>query len=243
MIILFTDFGTTDPYIGQIKAVLAQQAPNEQVIDLLHHVPDFEITAGAYLLPAYVNEFPEESIFVCVVDPGVGGEREAIVARIDKQWFVGPDNGLLDVLAMRAKDVEWWHINYDDSQVSASFHGRDIFAPIAALIASGDLSALRPCAETRAIASMPDDITRIVFIDHFGNLISGYRYDSLQNGNEIHFKGKRICRARTFSDVSPGEAFFYKNSNGLLEIAVNQGSAAEKFNAVAGDRFSFIGEK
>ena len=239
MIILFTDFGTTDPYIGQMKAVIAQQAPNEQVIDLLHHVPNFEITAGAYLLPAYVSEFPTESIFICVVDPGVGGPREAVVARISDKWFIGPDNGLLDVLAKRAGNTQWWHIDMDTRDVSASFHGRDIFAPVAAQIATGDVSSLRKWEGDKTIANMPDDSTRIVYIDHYGNLITGYRFDSLPNGSVIHFKGKKVSRARTFSDVPPGQAFYYRNANDLLEIAVNQGSAADTFKASVGDRFTF----
>lgn len=240
MIILFTDFGTTDPYVGQIKTVLAQLAPNETVIDLLHHVPNFEISAGAYLLPAYVDEFPKYSVFVCVVDPGVGGLREPVVAKIDNQWFVGPDNGLLDVLASRARTVEWWQIDIDESNVSASFHGRDIFAPVAAEVSQGDLSSLIKKEEVKQIPSMPDDITRIIYIDHYGNLISGYRSESLAGRSEILIKNKKVCCARTFSDVLPGQEFFYKNANGLLEIAVNQGSAAEKLNVKVGDRFSFI---
>jgi len=243
MIILFTDFGTTDPYIGQMKAVLAQQVPNEQIIDLFHHVPNFEITAGAYLLPAYIDEFPQHAVFICVVDPGVGGQREAIVARIDDQWFVGPDNGLLDVLAARARKIDWWHIDVDMSQVSSSFHGRDVFAPVAAQIARGDLSSLQPWAGNKQIASMPEDVPRIVYVDHYGNLISGYRAENVPDGKCIHFKGRLVCNARTFSDVSAKQAFFYKNANGLLEIAVNQGSAADHFEAQAGDRFSFSEKK
>jgi len=240
MIILFTDFGTTDPYIGQMKAVFAQLVPNEQIIDLFHHVPNYEITAGAYLLPAYINEFPLGSIFVCVVDPGVGGKREAVVAKLDGQWFVGPDNGLLDVLAQRSSNIEWWHIQSDPSLVSASFHGRDIFAPIASKISQGNFSDLVPWEEPKQLASMPGDVARIIYVDHYGNLISGYRFESLKDKGELFIKGKKIAQARTFSDVLPGQAFYYNNANGLLEIAVNQGSATEKFNAKVGDRFSFM---
>ena len=240
MIILFTDFGTTDPYIGQMKAVFAQLVPHEQIIDLFHHVPNYEITAGAYLLPAYVKEFPIGSIFVCVVDPGVGGKREAIVAKLDGQWFVGPDNGLLDVLAQRSTNVEWWHINSDPNIVSASFHGRDIFAPIASQISQSDLSALVSWRESKQLASMPEDVARIIYVDHYGNIISGYRFENITDTGELFFKGKKISQARTFSDVLPNQAFYYKNANGLLEIAVNQGSAEEMFDAKVGDRFSFI---
>ena len=102
MIVLFTDFGIQDPYVGQLKSVLEQKSPGTPVIDLMHQVPDYNIRAAAYLLPAYVNEFPPNSIFVCVVDPGVGGERIPCVAQIDQRWFVGPENGLFSVLQQRS---------------------------------------------------------------------------------------------------------------------------------------------
>src|SRR5205085_2477038 len=132
MIVLFTDYGVGDPYVGQLHAVLAREAPGIPVVDLFHGVPSFDVRAGAYLLPAYVREFPEDSVFLCVVDPGVGGERKPAMVRADGRWYVGPDNGLLSILAARAGSVESYAIAWRPPGLSASFHGRDLFAPVAA---------------------------------------------------------------------------------------------------------------
>nr|AKQ01249.1 putative protein, putative protein [uncultured proteobacterium Rifle_16ft_4_minimus_1560] len=129
MIVLFTDFGLTDPYVGQLHAVLAREAPGAPVIDLFHSVPDFNIRAGAYLLPAYAREFPPGTVFVCVVDPGVGSGRRAVMLKADKCWYVGPDNGLFEMVQRRATEYECRAIRWRPPGMSASFHGRDLFAP------------------------------------------------------------------------------------------------------------------
>lgn len=236
MIILFTDFGTTDPYIGQMKAVLAQAAPNEKVIDLFHHVPNFDIRAAAYLLPAYINEFTEGSVFVCVVDPGVGGDRDAVVVEADGRWFVGPDNGLFSILIRRAVTKRCWKPGGLSESISATFHGRDVFAPVAAQIASGEMLEKHEVSCCGSSDEWPDDYPCIVHIDHFGNLVTGYRYASLSEQVNVMVNVHIIKKAHTFSDVEEGEAFYYCNSNGLLEIAVNKGSAAFLFGARTGDK-------
>jgi S-adenosylmethionine hydrolase len=138
MIVLFTDYGLTDSYVGQLHAVIAQAAPGEAVIDLLHHVPNHDIRAGAYLLPAYAAEFPEETVFICVVDPGVGSRRAPVMLRAFGQWFVGPDNGLFQLLARRDVDHQAYIIDWRPERLSHSFHGRDLFAPVAAMLARGE---------------------------------------------------------------------------------------------------------
>jgi S-adenosylmethionine hydrolase len=235
MIVLFTDFGIQDPYVGQVKSVLLQQSPGIPVIDLLHHVPDYNIRAAAYLLPAYVNEFPRNSIFVCVVDPGVGGARIPCAVQIDHRWFVGPENGLFTVLQQRSTQSNWWKISVPDEDIPMTFHGRDIFAPAAARLALGDMSGLQEIDAPPVVGDWPEELAEIIYIDHYGNLVSGYRFRKLPQQVSISLNGIKVPYASTFSAVAAGEAFYYANSNGLLEIAVNQGNASKKFRAQMGD--------
>ncbi len=236
MIALFTDFGPADPYVGQVHAVLAREAPGVPVIDLLHAVPAFDIRAGAYLLPAYAQEFPSGSVLVCVVDPGVGGARKALMLAADGRWYVGPDNGLLTLIARRARDVQCNEIQWRPAQLSTSFHGRDLFAPVAAMLARGTLPAHAPvtldCAVT---ASWPDDLPRVLYIDHYGNAITGMRAAIVPQHMVLHLRGQALHFAPTFSAVPPGKPFWYVNANGLVEIAVNRGSAAAALQLQLGD--------
>ena len=137
MIVLFTDFGTRDPYVGQVKARLAEDAPGQLVVDLLHEAPDFNAHAGAHLLAAFSPGFPPGCTFLAVVDPGVGTPRQAVVVLAGGRWFVGPDNGLLSVVAARHTDTKLWRITWRPEGGSCTFHGRDLFAQIAAEIARG----------------------------------------------------------------------------------------------------------
>ena len=230
MIILFTDFGL--PYTGQIKAVLHQLAPGVPVIDLFTDAP--EPMAAAYLLRAYGEEFPPASVFLAVIDPGVGGPRLPAVVEAGGRWYVGPDNGLFEMVVRQAEDsARWWEITWMPERLSATFHGRDLFAPVAARIASGEapakdswaLGLARPLSEIRR-PQWPEDLFRVVYVDGFGNLVTGIRAASLTHETRILAAGKRLKRAATFGDVPPGIAFWYENANGLAEISVNQGSAA-----------------
>ena len=226
MIVLFTDFGLTGPYTGQMKAVLAREAPGEAVIDLFADAPAFDVQCSAYLLAAYAAEFPAGTVFLCVVDPGVGGERRAAAVNVDGRWFVGPDNGLFNVVAMRAREVEWWDLHWRPERLSASFHGRDLFAPVAARIVHGETppgQRMEPKLRTRR--GWPEDLAKIVYIDHYGNAMTGLRANRLLADNMLEVNGHRLKRERTFSAVPPGHAFWYENANGLAEIAVNQGRA------------------
>ncbi|MGB8275409.1 MAG: SAM-dependent chlorinase/fluorinase, partial [Alphaproteobacteria bacterium] len=121
MIVLVTDFGLAGPYVGQMKAVLVREAPGVPVIDLLADAPVFDPMAAAYLLAAYVEEFPPGSVFLCVVDPGVGSGRGAVIMQADGRWFVGPDNGLFAIVARRAGQSRWWDIAWKPPRLSASF--------------------------------------------------------------------------------------------------------------------------
>ncbi len=226
MIVLFTDFGLTGPYVGQMKAVLARRAPDIPVIDLMHDAPAFDARASAYLLAALAGSFPAGSVFVCVVDPGVGGDRAPIVVKIDGNRFVGPDNGLLSLLVRRGEVRQAWRIGRRGETLSASFHGRDLFCPVAAMLASGDRVAGEEISpDTVDRADWPDELAEIVYIDSFGNAMTGIRAVSLPADAVLEAGGACFARARTFSDVAPGAAFWYENSSGLAEIAINCGRA------------------
>lgn len=243
MIVLFTDFGVTGPYVGQMKAVLACRAPGVPVIDLLSDAPTFDPRAAAYLLAAYVAEFPAGTVFLGVVDPGVGGPRKAGVLRADGRWFVGPENGLFEIVARRAQETpRWRELTIPESGVSATFHGRDVFAPAAAALALGMVpdGRDRPLAEMRRPA-WPDDLEQVVYVDGFGNAMTGVRASRLSGDGVVEVAGLKVGRARTFSDVAAGTAFFYENANGLLEIAVNCGRADERLGLKVGIPIKFSG--
>jgi S-adenosylmethionine hydrolase len=226
MILLFTDFGLHGPYTGQVKAVLHQMAPHVPAIDLFADAPVGNPKASAYLLAAYAAWFPVGTVFLCIVDPGVGGTRPAIVVEADGRWYVGPGNGLFELVLRRAAKMRSWDIDWRPERLSASFHGRDLFAPVAAMLANGEPLPGQPrddCADR--CADWPDDLCEIVYVDHFGNAMTGLRATTLPPNTRLAAAGRIFERKRTFSDGPPGAAFWYENSNGLAEIAVNQGRA------------------
>jgi S-adenosylmethionine hydrolase len=235
MIVLFTDFGLAGPYTGQVKAVLAREAPAVPVIDLFADAPAGRPQPAAYLLAAYADWFPAGSVFLAVVDPGVGSGRAAIVAECDGRWYVGPENGLFELVRRRARAARSWDIASSARALSASFHGRDLFAPAAAAIARGELprQAPRP-PESGRRPDWPDDLPEIAYIDHYGNAMTGMRAAALPAAARLAAGGRVLERARTFSDVPPGTAFWYENANGLAEIAVNQGRAAAALGIAIG---------
>ena len=233
---MFTDFGPAGPYVGQMRAVLQMVAPQTPVIDLLNEAPTRDPHASAYLLAPLVEEFPAKTVFLCVIDPGVGSERQPLVVHAGDRWFVGPDNGLFEIVMRRAGSAQAWQIDWRPDRLSASFHGRDLFAPVAAQLANG---ASPPGHEIDAATirrpDWPDDLDQIVYIDHFGNAMTGRRAAAVPQEANLRAAGRWLSRARTFSDRAPGEAFWYENANGLAEIAVNQGRADERLGLAVGD--------
>jgi S-adenosyl-L-methionine hydrolase (adenosine-forming) len=226
MIVLFTDFGTAGPYIGQMKAVLYRDAPGVPVVDLFADAPTAMPKPSAYLLAAYAVWFPPGSVLLAVVDPGVGGDRAAVVVDADGRLYVGPDNGLFELVLRRAHTASSWGISWRPAELSASFHGRDLFAPVAAQLARGASPSdrLGECEIGRR-AEWPDELPEIVYIDHYGNAMTGMRAAALPEGARLGVGGRLLSQARTFSDVPAGEAFWYQNGNGLAEVAVNGGRA------------------
>jgi S-adenosylmethionine hydrolase len=235
MIVLFTDFGLHGPYTGQMKAVLHQRAPGIPVVDLFADAPVGNPKASAYLLAAYAEWFPMGTVFLCVVDPGVGGARPPIILQAEGRWYVGPGNGLFELVQRRAGERHRWTIDWKPDRLSASFHGRDLFAPVAAMLARGEPPPGRPredAADRRT--DWPDDLPEIVYVDHFGNAMTGLRAAVLPRTARLAVAGRMLEGARTFSDRAVGAAFWYENGNGLAEIAVNQGRADRELGLAIG---------
>jgi S-adenosyl-L-methionine hydrolase (adenosine-forming) len=235
MLILFDDFGGQSLYVGQVKAVLALQAPGVPVIDLLHDAPAFRVKAGAHLLAALCPRFPPGSVFLCVVDPGVGSDRHGAVLEVDGRYFVGPDNGLLSVTAARAVHRRFWHIAWKPPRMSDSFHGRDLFAPIAGWIAQG----MFPTPKLLSVPALQvdlggNDLPEIIYIDGYGNAMTGLQARALDRDARLVVAHQHVGFARVFSEVPEGEPFWYENSVGLAEIAVNCGSARESLGLQVG---------
>jgi S-adenosylmethionine hydrolase len=227
MIALFTDFGLAGPYTGQVMAVLHQGAPGVPIIPLFADAPSERPKPAAYLLAAYGAWFPPGTVLLCVVDPGVGSERRAVVVEAEGRIYVGPDNGLFDIVTRRSPDARLWEIIWHPGPLSPSFHGRDLFAPVAARLATGEpVAALAQPADDRSAArGWPDDLAEIIYIDHYGNAMTGLRGTLLAPETRLVAGGRALGLAATFSAVPPGAAFWYINSNGLAEIAVNGGRA------------------
>jgi S-adenosylmethionine hydrolase len=237
MIILFTDFGLEGPYTGQVKAVLFRAAPGVPVVELFADAPAGKPKPAAYLLAAYGVWFPPGTVLLAVIDPGVGSEREALIIEAGGRWYVGPDNGLFELVIRRDSTARIWEIPRHPEVLSASFHGRDVFAPMAAQIARGELPAHMPREATIGRhADWPDELPEIVYIDRYGNAMTGLRAALLPMEGRLTISGRMLRRARTFADVPLGQAFWYENSNGLAEIAVNGGHAADALGLAIGSR-------
>lgn len=240
-IILFSDFGSSDLYVGQVEAVLDRYAPAVRVIHLLHDAPSFDIEASAHLLSALAHRVPKGHIFMGVVDPGVGTERGAVVVRADGRWFVGPDNGLFSVIAARAAARQFWQIKVEHEHIAPSFHGRDVFAPMAAAVATEDFpnSNVTPVGGLQVVLRN-EDLAQIIYIDHYGNAFTGLRAAAVSAAAKIAVAGRTIPHARVFSAVAPGAAVWYENSIGLVEIAVNRGSAAGVLGLSVGEHVQVV---
>lgn len=253
LIALITDFGEQDWYVGTMKGVIKNIAPEAEIIDVCHQVPAQSVVAGAFVLRNAYEFFPAGTVFCVVVDPGVGTRREAIVASDGKYFFVAPNNGVLALVAKEARD---WHVHRITRRkfllpsVSATFQGRDVFAPVAAHLARGKeiaafgpplkrfvtLKGLQPRRVGRNVL-----VGKVLYIDTFGNLITNVRREELLRlgrkapATMIAVSGKTLRGIhKTFGSVRRGQALAYWGSSGWLEIGVNHGNAAEVFQARVG---------
>jgi len=236
MIFIFTDFGERGSYMGQMRAVMHRAAPEVRAVTLTAHAPVFDPYRSAYLLAAESAIARPGDVVLAVVDPGVGGERAPLAVRADEVWYVGPDNGLTDLVTRRAERVESFAIAWRPARLSASFHGRDLFAPTAAALARGVTAGLEPVAGRRLGADWPDDLDQIVFIDDYGNAMTGRRASTLAAETDLAVPGvdAPLRRLRTFADDAAALGFWYENSMGLVEVAARESSAAARFDLAIG---------
>lgn len=234
MIVLFTDFGSEGPYLGQMEAVLRVHAPGCDVVNLLCDAPVGDPRLSAYLLAAFSKCFPAGSVFLCVVDPGVGGARRPVVLEADECWYVGPDNGLFNTVARHAVRLRWQSIRWRPEALSETFHGRDLFAPVAARLAKGQAADWLVADVGPDLGGWPADLDEVAYIDHYGNAITGRRWTPSFDGKRLQAGSRVVKQANTFSAVPEGEAFWYENSSGLIEIAVNRGRADKTLGLTLG---------
>ncbi len=240
LIVLFTDFGISGPYIGQMEGAIWRVAPSARVINLFADAPSFNPVASGSLLAAYSCDFPSGTTFLCVVDPGVGTDsRGPVLVRNERYAFVGPDNGLFNAVSVRHGNCVKQEILWRPAEMSNSFHGRDLFAPIAAHVAM-DAAHDEWFGEPSVIsADASPDLFEAIYVDSYGNVLTGVEYHNVSDSDLLCINGYELKKARVFGDVGLGEAFWYQNANGLVEIAVNQGSAAKALNLSIGDKLAF----
>lgn len=251
-IALLTDFGLTDWYVAAVKGQILRRLPEARLIDITHVAPPQNIEAGAFLLQCVLDSMPERTVFLCIIDPGVGATRRTLCGRIGQWHYVGPDNGLASPLLEQAGgDFDLFQIEspeFRNVEVSATFHGRDIFAPAAALLAGGtapELAGRRVADPVVLEWSFPEELShglmlKVMLVDHFGNLVTNLTRSAYEERLEA---GKFVIRAgplrigsihTTYTHVRAVEALAYWGSTGALEIAVNHGSAAEVTGLRAG---------
>ena len=253
IITLTTDFGEADHYIACMKGVILQIAPAATIVDVTHIIEAHDVVHGAFVLRQVFEHFPEGTVHVAVVDPGVGTTRRLIAARYGGQSVLAPDNGLVSLIHRDFPLVELREIQNTRifrQEISSTFHGRDILAPIAAHLASGvPMEAVGPMIDQleilnlEAVRKLPDGGLegQVLYVDHFGNLISNIGVEELaqfaeeSDGMNVYVGPLRVGPMRnTYGDVAPGQIVALVGSTGMLEVAINQGNAAAQLRAAPG---------
>ena len=239
IITLLTDFGTGDSYVAELKAVLLSRAPGITLVDITHQVAPGDIRAAQYLLSRTWHRFPNGTTHLAIVDPGVGTTRRAIIAEHEGHRFVAPDNGLLSFLPQDGHFVSL----PVPATAAATFHGRDVFAPAAARLATGTApSELGEAVSDPCYLPLPaprhDHLTvigEVIYVDRFGTLVSNIPGDAVQVGARIRVEGSEAgSLRRTFRDVARGALVAFVGSGGSVEIAVRDGSAARMLGVGVG---------
>lgn len=252
---LLTDFGLSDPFVGIMKGVMLRLAPRLELIDLSHGVPAQDVEAASFLLSHAFSWFAPGTVHLCVVDPGVGSERAAVAVNAQGHTFVGPDNGIFGAIA--AADAAAVARRIEPSRLglelrSRTFHGRDLFGPVAALLASGlrsfeELGPVHSLERKSPLAPRAEELGgsgRIVWIDHFGNLISNVPGSWLRAGARSVELGAHTLRVvGTYSEAEPGECVALVSSFDTLEVAQRGGSAARALGLGRGQAVRVVREK
>lgn len=251
VITLLTDFGTADYFVGAVKGAILSVSPQAVIVDITHEIQPHDVAAGAFTLLATYETFPVGTVHIGVVDPGVGSARRPIIVRAGGQFFVGPDNGIFTYVYDREPSHQVFHLTankYFRPSPSTTFHGRDIFAPVAAALSNGVTpEELGPLIndEVRLKTSLKSEVLkngnikgRIIHIDRFGNCITNFTRDLFYRSKHstLLIKGKTIHQFRDFyNDGPPKSLFAIWGSAGFLEISVNGSSAAAILHANRGD--------
>jgi len=237
-VFFLSDFGNADPYAGVVRAVVHARAPAAPLFDLAHDLPPGDLRRAAYALYAAAPYLPEGAVVLAVVDPGVGSDRRAVAVATQRLYYVAPDNGLL-TLAL-AEDPPRQAVTLPvPPGASATFHGRDVFAPAAADLARGvPLAQLGAALDPETLVRLPVGLTpgpegEVLTFDRFGNAITTLK-GPVPEGARLLIAGRALPCHRTFADVAPGEALCYPGSAGLLEVAVRDGSARRALNLQTG---------
>jgi len=251
IITLLTDFGSKDHYVGAMRGVILGINPHATIVDITHHISPQSIVEGAFLLSSVYTYFPQGTIHLAVVDPGVGSERKPILVKGEKFFFVGPDNGIFGLIYDQLKKIsvfELTNAHFFLKPVSATFQGRDIFAPVAAHLSRG-VSPLKMGKETKNFQrlSLPQPILekkkirgKVMYIDSFGNLITNITVHHLKNLGKA--PGKIKIRetvisglSKNYQEVKKGTLLAIIGSSNFLEISVREGSAQKKLKSKEGD--------
>lgn len=248
LVTLLTDFGVRDPFVGVMKGVMLGVGARLTFVDLTHAIEPQRVGDAAFWLGRSFEWFPPGTVHLAVVDPGVGTERAAVVARGAGHFFVGPDNGVLEVVAracpgLEARQIDAARLGLDVR--SRTFHGRDVFAPVAARVALGLLAfeEVGPVRALVATANVPEPVVSdgrvrgvVTVIDHFGNLITNVPASALPAGAAwcVEIAGRKLEVVRTFADVAPGALAAVVGSFGELEVFARNGSAAAVLSSERG---------
>jgi S-adenosyl-L-methionine hydrolase (adenosine-forming) len=255
---LTTDFGLTDHYVGTMKGVMLGIAPAAEIVDISHGVTPFAIAEGAYLIAQAWRYFPKKTVHVVVVDPGVGSARRPILVEAGGQYFIGPDNGVLSMVYLREK-CNIRHVTnerYFRSPVSRTFHGRDIFAPVAAHVAAGVAASkmgkliadyLKPQFDQPHRAGKRTWIGRVLHIDRFGNVVTNFNAAEFRDLELRHFAlafgPREVTRlVRSYSECPDGELCAIEGSTGYYEVCLKEGNAAQAIKCETGAAVELVVE-
>lgn len=245
---LLTDFGTRDYFVAAVKGTILSIAPAAAIVDITHEIEPQNIREAAFTLASCYLDFPKNTVFTAVVDPGVGSARRSLVIRAAGKFFVCPDNGILTFILAEAGEYEAFELKNSEffcSRVSSTFHGRDIFAPVTAHLLTGiepsrfgpRVSDLRVLELGHPARDEDGVVGEVIHIDRFGNLITNLDPGDLPVGFSMEIRGEIVTRyCRFYAEAAPGELFAIIGSTGHAEISVNNGSARDRLGAAVGER-------